>query len=111
MWEHCRLTGDTQPLWELLMACVQEEDRGSNVCASGRAAGELNAGNTGKQRLKWLWPGAFLREEPSPAHLAQRLGVVGLFSFHLTGVQMHGGSRKRQAQPGFGIPGFGAPLE
>lgn len=65
----------------------------------------------GQTAVKVAVAGAFLREEPSPAHLAQRLGVVGLFSFHLTGVQMHGGSRKRQEQPGFGIPGFGAPLE
>lgn len=47
VWEQCRLTGDMEPLWGMLMAHVKEEERGSNVCVSGPAAGEFSAGNTG----------------------------------------------------------------
>lgn len=47
MWEQCRLTGDMQPLRELLMAQVQEEERGNDVHVLGRAAGELSAGKVG----------------------------------------------------------------
>lgn len=47
VWEKCRLTGDMEPLWGMLMAHVKEEEHGSNVCVSGPAAGEFSAGNTG----------------------------------------------------------------
>lgn len=47
MWEQCSLMGEMQPLQVPLMAYVQEEGRGSDVCVSSRAAGDLNAGNTG----------------------------------------------------------------
>lgn len=54
--------------------------------------------------------GAFLREEPAPAHLAWSLGKVGLFLLHLIGAQMHSGNSKHQAQPALGTPSFAAPV-
>lgn len=72
------MTGEMRPPEEQLMAGVQEEVRGTDVCVLGRDAKEINAGNMGSMAQFHVpcmfqagsTAGALLRAEPSPAQHA-----------------------------------------
>lgn len=109
MWEQCRLTGDTQPLQEPPTARVGEE-LGSDICVSGRAAGEPG-GSVAVVHSKLATRQTPFGERSPHLHPVGGCGEVGLLLLHLASVRMRSGSGELQAPPAFGIAGFAALLE